>query len=384
MNLPRLTFLALLPLLACTACAQDSKAPQAVDPSVSPETANLLANLHYLAWETDKIMFGQEFPLSYQREMKGINDPTTSDLKDVVGDHPGVHGSDFHYLIDKEPHERMAHTLAALTAYESGAVVTFDYHWMGKYGYSHSWHERDAEILYNVVNGDDSEGDVTWFYQELDEVLRIVNEELRFPIVFRPFHEMNGNWFWWGSRLKGGPETYRKAFQILVAYMSERSDHLLFCWSPDKAFPLEYYPGDDYVDVIGFDGYGQGNPAVHWFSVADMVANLEKAVDFAAARGKVAAFTETGYGTTKDIDYHSVQPDWWNESVLHPILESEKARHIAWILTWINSDWSGPYVPYANSPDASQAAFREFYEHPSTLFEKEVSRLKMYAPRDSQ
>ncbi|MDQ8184153.1 glycosyl hydrolase [Pelagicoccus sp. SDUM812002] len=345
---------------------------------VTPETAHLLANLHQLAWDTDKIIFGQEFPLSYQREMKGINAPDTSDVKDVVGDHPGIHGSDFHYLIDKDAHERLSHKLAALTAYESGAIVTFDYHWLGKYGDSHNWHEQDAKILHNVVENDDSSGDVTWFYQHLDEVLKIVNEDLQFPIIFRPFHEMNGKWFWWGSRLEGGPETYRKAFQLLVEYMSERSEYILFCWSPDKSFPLEYYPGDDYVDVIGFDGYGQGNPEVTWFTVEDMVKNLEVAVDFARERGKVAAFTETGYGTSGTVDYHNTQPDWWTRSVLEPILASEKARHVAWVLTWINSDWSGPYTPYSGSPEASKEGFRKFYEHEATLFEKEVAELKVY------
>lgn len=381
MKFKTIAILALLNVALFSACAED-RAPKAVDPEVSPETANLLTNLHKLAWETDKIIFGQEFPLSYQKEMKGINDPNTSDVKDVVGDHPGVHGSDFHFLIDKDPHERMAHKIAALTAYESGAILTFDYHWLGKYGETHSWDKNDAKILYNVVHDNDKTGDVTWFYQHLDEVLEVVNNDLQFPIVFRPFHEMNGNWFWWGSKLKGGPETYRRAYQILVEYMSERTDYLLFCWSPDKTFDLEYYPGNEYVDVIGFDGYGQGDPKTTWFTVEDMVGGLEKAVDFAEKNGKVAAFTETGFGTTSNIDYHTSQPDWWNSSVLEPILASEKASKIAWVLTWINANWSGPYVPYSGSPQASKESFQKFYDHESTLFEKEVSDLNIYQSND--
>ncbi len=377
MRFKSIATLALLNVALFSACAED-RSPKAVDPEVSPETANLLTNLHLLAWETDKVIFGQEFPLSYQKEMKGINDPNTSDVKDVVGDHPGVHGSDFHFLIDKDPHERMAHKLAALTAYESGAIVTFDYHWLGKYGDTHNWDKRDAQILYNVVHDNDKTGDVTWFYEHLDEVLEIVNNDLRFPIVFRPFHEMNGNWFWWGSKLKGGPETYRRAYQILVEYMSERTDYLLFCWSPDKTFDLKYYPGNEYVDVIGFDGYGQGSPKNTWFTVEDMVRGLEEAVDFAEKNGKVAAFTETGHGTTSNIDYHTTQPDWWNSSVLEPILASEKASKIAWILTWINSGWSGPYAPYSGSPEASKESFRRFYDHDATLFEKDVAELNVY------
>ncbi|MBK1875240.1 glycoside hydrolase family 26 protein [Pelagicoccus mobilis] len=371
-------FLTLI-LPVVTATAENSR-PQPIDSGATEETQNLLAHLHHIGWHTDSFMFGQEFPLSYQREMKGINDPATSDLKEVVGDHPGVHGSDFHFMIDKDPHEIVAHKVAALTAYESGSMVTFDFHWVGKYGGTHSWHKEDAKILYNVVNDNDKRGDVTWFYQSLDEVIRIVNEDLQFPIVFRPFHEMNGNWFWWGSKLKGGPETYKQAYRILVDYIKERSDYFLFCWSPDKDLTLEYYPGSEYVDIIGFDGYGQGNPKVHWFTVNDMIEQLEAVVDFAAKEDKVAAFTETGYDTKNNVDYHTTRPDWWTQSVLDPILASEKASRIAWVLTWINSDWSGPYTPYSGSPEPSKEAFQKFHAHEATLFQEEVSSRSIYAP----
>lgn len=364
-------------LAALRLCASNSS-PKPVDPTVNGKTEALLQSIHRIGWDPGKIAFGQEFPLSYSRSMKGITDPTTSDIHDIVGDHPGVHGSDFHYFIDKEPHERESHMEAARAAYRAGALVTFDYHWLGKYGGSHNWHKTDAEILDNVVNGNDSEGDLTWFNNSLDKVLRVVNEDLQFPIVFRPFHEMNGNWFWWGSRLKGGPDTYRRAYQILVEYLSARSEYILFCWSPDKALASEYYPGDAYVDIIGMDGYGAGNPRVPWFTVEDMVSVLAQTVRFAEQRGKVAAFTETGFDTINDISYHETQPDWWTRSVLEPILADADARRIAWILTWINSDWSGPYVPFIDSPAPSKEAFKSFHAHPVTLFQAEVAAENLY------
>lgn len=382
-NTLRFTFLSVLLALAtsCSTTAQikaPTAPPVAVDPTVTDATKNLLASLHHIGWETDSFMFGQEFPLSWDRKETGLLDPEMSDVKDVVGDHPGVHGSDFHFLIDKEPHERLVHKIAAKRAFEQGAMLTLDYHWLGKYGKNHTWHEEDAKILYNVVNNDDSRGDVTWFYQCLDNVLEVINEDLQFPIVFRPLHEMNGDWFWWGSRLKGGPETYQRAFQLIVEYMAPRTEYVLFCWSPDKTFATEYYPGDEYVDVIGFDGYGEGNPRTKWFTVELMIEGLESAVDFAAAHGKVVAFTETGFDTTRSINYQETDPDWWTESVLKPIQASEKASRIAWILTWVNSGWSGPYVPYSESSEASKEDFRKFYNDPSTLFLKEVAEENLY------
>ncbi len=357
-----------------------SAAPEPVDDGATPEARALLANLHRIGWETDTLMFGQEFPLSYDRRAIGYLDQEQSDVKDVTGDHPAVHGSDFHFLIDKDRHEVFAHLRAVQMAHAAGAMVTFDYHWLGRHGRSHNWDREDAKILNRVVRGDDSSGDVTWFYASLDAVLKIVNEDLGFPIVFRPLHEMNGNWFWWGSRIDGGPAVYIAAYRLLVDYMRERTDHVLFCWSPDKRLAEEYYPGDDYVDVIGVDGYSQGNPAVDYFTVPQMVALLETTTDFAAARGKVAAFTETGYGTHGEIGYHTENPDWWTECVLDPILASPKARRIAWVLTWVNSHWSGPYTPHAESPAESREAFRAFHDHPATLFQRDVAAMRLYAP----
>ncbi|MCC5022586.1 MAG: hypothetical protein J6386_07215 [Candidatus Synoicihabitans palmerolidicus] len=358
-----------------SAAAEPRPLPQPVDVDATPETRALLANLHRIGWGTDTFMFGQEFPLSYdKRELLGYLDVAQSEVKDVVGDHPAVHGSDVHFLIDKDRHERFAHLRAARKAFADGAMVTLDYHWLGRYGGTHNWQEQDAKILHHVVTGDDATGDVTWFYARLDAVLKVINEDLGFPIVFRPLHEMNGDWFWWGSLAEGGPETYAQAYRMLVDYIRERSDLVLFCWSPDTALATEYYPGDDYVDVIGVDGYGAGNPNIEYITVPLMVGLLEQVTDFAAEHGKVAALTETGYGTWGEINYHTERPQWWTQDGLEPIMASPKAKRIAWVLTWINSHWSGPYTPHI----ASQEAFRSFYDDPRTLFQTDVASMNLY------
>ncbi len=352
--------------------------PFAVDPSVTPETANLLRNLHRIGWETDSFLFGQEFPLSYRSTDSGGNgDLDQSDSKDVTGDHPGIHGVDFLYMMDR-PWEQDFHIAAAKRAYASGAVVTVDYHWAGKYGKSYSAQVDDNKILDYVVRNDDSRGDVTWFYASLDRILELINEDIQVPMVFRPFHEMDGNWFWWGRQMQGGAATYRRAYQLLVEYLSARTDYLLFCWSPDVALPdfEPFYPGDAYVDVVGRDIYSVG-------SAGRGLVKLEEMVDFAAAHGKVAAFTETGY-TAGGQSFESGDPDWWTTRVLAPISASPKARKIAWVLTWINASWSGPYIPRLQSPPAAKDDFAAFYDSPFTLFQNEVAALKVYEPPPSE
>lgn len=364
-------------LICSTSCnmaklPEQSPKPKPIDDSLTPETLALFHSIHRIGWDPDKIIFGQEFPLSYSSpDNFGNGDIDQSDVKDAVGDHPGLHGADFVYMIDQPWHQDF-HKAAAKRAYESGAIVTFDYHWNGKYGGHYGSQVDDDKILDYVVRNDDSRGDVTWFYANLDRILAIINEDLQIPIIFRPFHEMNGDWFWWGRQMQGGSETYREAFRLLVDYIRERSDLVLFCWSPDKGLFTEYYPGDDYVDMIGMDIYDIGSRKS--VTPAKAVSWLEDAVDFAAERGKVAAFTETG----DRVLYPEKRPRWWTEQVLEPILASEKARNVAWILTWINAEWSGPYTPIVDSPEESKADFKKFYEHPVTLFQTEVAAEKVY------
>lgn len=355
--------------------------PFTVDPTVSAETANLLRNLHRIGWDTDGFMMGQEFPLSFTLDGSGDHDTSSSDVKDVVGDHPGVHGSDFHYMIDKDPAESARHKAAARAAYEAGAIVTFDYHWRGRYGESHSYDARDAQLAANVVNDDDSMGDVTWFYQHLDDVLDIINNDLQFPIVFRPLHEMDGDWFWWGSRIPGGAESYRVLYRKLVDYMKPRTEYVLFCWSPDviASDPEPYYPGDDHVDVVGRDIYRARNTR----SLSFMLGRLTQTVNFAQEHGKVAAFTETGYNAGSPY-YIGSDDDWWTTQILDPIKGDSTVINIAWVLTWINTSWSGPYAPHSGANQAAKDDFIQFYNDPATLFQEDVAAMNVYDPPPSE
>lgn len=346
--------------------------PFPVDPTTSKETKNLLKNIHRIGWDPDIFAFGQEFPLSFTyTDNIGNGDLDQSDSKTAVGDHPGVHGSDFLYMIDQPWHEDF-HKDAARRAYQSGAIVTFDYHWAGKYGGDYRAQVDDDKILDYVVRNDDSRGDVTWFYESLDLILGIINDDLQFPIVLRPFHEMDGNWFWWGRQMQGGAETYREAYRLLVRYMSSRTDYVLYCWSPDVALAdfEQFYPGDDYVDIVGRDIYSIGGSGRPLSKLTEMIA-------FAEEHGKVAAFTETGYSGTGTFE--TADPDWWTTRVLDPIAADPDAGKIAWILTWINASWSGPYIPTPASPQTAKDDFQKFYDSEATLFQTEIAELSVYA-----
>ena len=79
------------------------------------------------------------------------------------------------------------------------------------------------------------------------------------PVLWRPLHEASGTWFWWGAQ---GPEACKKIWQIMFDKFTNehRLNNLIWVWTSEAtAGALNWYPGDDCVDIIGLDIYGEGD-----------------------------------------------------------------------------------------------------------------------------
>jgi mannan endo-1,4-beta-mannosidase len=87
-------------------------------------------------------------------------------------------------------------------------------------------------------------------------------QEARVPVLWRPYHEMNGDWFWWGGR-RGEYSTvalYRQLFERYVNH--HKLDNLVWVWSVDRPSTPErqfadYFPGGEYLDIVSLDVYGR-------------------------------------------------------------------------------------------------------------------------------
>lgn len=341
-----------------------------IDSDATAEVQNLLKNLTVLT-ASNNFAFGQEFPLSFQ--LNSLNfDLNTSDCKDVSGDHPGVFGIDPHYMLYKSAAERQLHIDEARAAYENGAIVTFDFHQRsrtdGKIYYNQIITDSDKSLMYDIVN--DQNTARTWFFSEIDEVLDIINNDLGFPVVFRLFHEMNGNWFWWGTRTANhSPSLYVDFFRLTVDYIKDRTDNVLFGWSPNWEADESYYPGDDYVDIVGIDYYQATKSALS--------QSLKDLTVFAGQHNKVAALTETG-----DQGYVLDNPDFWTDDILSVIEEGGSDIRLAWVLGWFNAPWdnsqSNLFIPNSNSNQEAKDDFIAFKNSDNVLFQEEVKALSLY------
>ena len=74
-------------------------------------------------------------------------------------------------------------------------------------------------------------------------------------VLWRPFHEMNGNWFWWGGK---NPATFHRLWRQMFDHFTttRKLDNLLWVYAPNHGSKvLDYYPGDRFADVVGLDAY---------------------------------------------------------------------------------------------------------------------------------
>jgi mannan endo-1,4-beta-mannosidase len=94
--------------------------------------------------------------------------------------------------------------------------------------------------------------------RQLDEIASALQElrDAGVVVLWRPFHEMNGAWFWWGGQ---PPRTFIRVWRHMFDYFSRERclDNLLWVFSPNQGDDAgDYYPGDRYVDITGLDAYG--------------------------------------------------------------------------------------------------------------------------------
>jgi mannan endo-1,4-beta-mannosidase len=109
-------------------------------------------------------------------------------------------------------------------------------------------------------------------------------EEADIPVLWRPFHESDGKWFWWGAK---GPEVARELYKLMYDYYTNvhQINNLLWVWNCRLK---EGYPGDEYVDVISVDIYLQEYAPTDYRE--EYLALVE-----ATTKNKVAALAEIGY-----------------------------------------------------------------------------------------
>lgn len=145
-------------------------------------------------------------------------------------------------------------TLAQALAFgRRGGIVTFTWHWFSPLGgQDKSFYSRNTDFDPEKVLVEGTP-EREAFYRDLDAIAGFLQPfmEEDIPILWRPFHESEGEWFWWGRK---GPAVAAGLFRLQYEHFVKRHGlhNLLWVWNCPLA---EGYPGDDVVDILSSDHY---------------------------------------------------------------------------------------------------------------------------------
>lgn len=351
-----------------------------VDPDASAATRSLFSYLDDV--RGDGILFGHQHTTSYGLTFTGA-DGIKSDVANMTGDHPAVFGWDTLILQGDEAPGSASNTteqnIAALDghlvkAHELGGINTLSAH-IENFVTGGSFYDTTGDTLRAVLPGGPKNAELTAYLDTIAATAdgaRDADGNL-IPIIFRPWHENAGSWFWWGAAF-GSPGEYKELFRYTVEYLRDVKgvSNFLYAFGPGSGFGgnaetyLRTYPGDEFVDVFGLDAYDNtGSEAF----LDGLVADLGMIADLADSKGKVSAFTE--FGVTNGVGTTGSSPEKWFTKVLAAIKADPKASRNAYMLTWANFDAGQHYVPVTG--DALLPDFQEYAADPYTLFADEVT-----------
>lgn len=226
-----------------------------VNKNASENTRRLMS---YLTDQYGKYTLSGQYNNDY-----GIDSPEIQELYKLTGKYPAIMGFDYvNYSPSRTQYGADSQqTEYAVQWYDMGGIVTFMWHWNAPKDLLDTeeqpwWRgfytEATTFNLEKALNGDDSVG-----YEHLLRDIDVIAEQLKIladkdiPVLWRPLHEASGGWFWWGAY---GADNYKKLWKLLYERLTDTHglNNLIWIFNGQDA---QWYPGDDYVDIIAEDIY---------------------------------------------------------------------------------------------------------------------------------
>lgn len=228
----------------------------------------------------------------------GINGNEFKAIKNLTGDYPALLGLD---MMDYTPSRTAFGTSSsavekAIEFANKGGIVTFCWHWNAPTEYLNStanspdgwwggFYTKSSKFdIAKVMNGQDAKGK-----KLLDRDIKEIAKQLKrlekagVPVIWRPLHEASGGWFWWGAK---GSDAYKKLWKYLYNELTNTygCNNLIWVYNGQSA---DWYPGDEYVDIVGEDIY----PGNHVYD--PQVSRFKQAISY-GSKTKITALTENG------------------------------------------------------------------------------------------
>ncbi|MCV9888715.1 glycosyl hydrolase [Metabacillus halosaccharovorans] len=387
------------PSVFASTADSDKRKLDLVDSNASEKTKSLFAYLQDVGGK--RVLFGHQHATDEGLTITGSGTrvgSTQSEVKNSVGDYPAIFGWDTLSLDgDERPgssentneQNRQNLITSMKAAHDLGGIVALSMHppnfaTGGRYNDTSS---KDAVL--DILPG----GQANAIFNAWLDNLALFAHGLKddkgelIPVIFRPFHEQNGGWFWWGAQTTTTSQ-YKELYRYTVEYLRDKKGvtNFLYAFSPNGPFDgnaedyLKTYPGDDYVDILGLDQYdNQSNPGSDDF-INKLVNDLSMISQLAEEKDKISAFTEYGYSpqgmkTTGNGDLE------WFTTILNAIKSDPDAKKVSYMQTWANFALGGnlfvPYKGFKNAPEGGRdhellLDFTKFYQDSYSAFLNEV------------
>lgn len=257
------------------------------NPHATPEARRLLAYLGDIAGKG--VLLGQHTQTRQPRELAHIR-KVTGKLPALCGFELLAYSGNITWdscdeVCLKELYENLGTLENALDWGRRGGVVTLTWHWYAPIGgRDKSFFSQNSDFSAATALEEGTE-EHRAMLRDLDLMavhLRRFQQE-NIPVLWRPFHEADGNWFWWGRQ---GVKIAGQLFRFMHQYFTRvhHLDHLLWVWNAPTPTG---YPGDDVVDVISRDVYP---PAHEHTALAEKYRELTRITD----RKRLCAIGENG------------------------------------------------------------------------------------------
>jgi mannan endo-1,4-beta-mannosidase len=321
-------------LFLCTALYAISQNIMPVNPNASPEAKTMLRYLYQI---------NGKHIISGEHNYNQSPDLYSDSVKAITGKYPALWGTDFIMNGMEDPGPRIVKE--SVKKWQDGYLVTLMWH-EGRptdnppYGWKESVQGKLTDAEWNQLVTPGTALHEKWL-KDIDRIAGYLKQlqDAHVPVLWRPYHEMNGVWFWWGNRKgeNGIKKLYKMMYDRYTNY--HHLNNLLWIWGAnglrdiprDEAYHYkDYYPGAKYVDVLGADVYHAD------YEQSDYNELLK------LANGKLIALTETGELPKPEI--LQAQPMW------------------AWFMVWTSWLWT----------DNTHERVKEVYNLPQTLNHEEV------------
>jgi mannan endo-1,4-beta-mannosidase len=180
-------------------------------------------------------------------------------LKSKTGKEPALIGLDFmhcgrnyNWYNDEEPIND------ARNYYKSNGIPAFCWHWRDPSRNTEAFYTKDTDFDVSKIT-DESSPEYEAIIDDIDFISGLLKklQDDDVPVLWRPLHEAAGEWFWWGAK---GPEPCKTLFRLMYDRMVNHHGlkNLIWVWT-SQPNDFEWYPGHEYVDIVGRDIYEDGD-----------------------------------------------------------------------------------------------------------------------------